>query len=778
MPFDFINPFMLLGLSALSLPVVVHLLSRRKYDVVAWGAMQFLELHRRERRHLRLQELLLMLLRMALMALLVIALARPWTSGGPFAGTVVHGNRDIVLVVDGSYSMGWEGTAETPHAKAVQWIHRFLEELRPGDAVALIDARDRVHPVIETPTRDLSAVRRELDQLAPPAGASDLAEAIQQAVQLLSRATNDSREVIVLTDGQAHGWSPDDVQFWTGFDDLRKHAPVTPQIWVVDLSEPGSNPQSHANFAVDRLHVSRELAAAGFPLRVQTKIWSAGIGERATCRVSFEVDGQRLADKTREIHVPPEGEAHVEFEYRPSTLGSHVLSVVLEDDLLPGDNRSDAAISVVDALPVLLVDGTPHPDATRRETFFAQTALSAPSNDAPWIRATTVPWDVVEPGQMESFSVVVLANVPRLSETFCSALADFVRRGGGVLIALGDQVEPENYNHLLLESGPRLLPAALEAIESDTLHEFGGVHVVDGSLESPWIRRFRQANGGQLQDVRFTRWWRTNSDVIGVSHAEQTAAENEDDSVDSAPVLVARLDTGDPLLMERRYGRGRVLLMTSALDADWSTFPTKSDYVPFLHELLFHLTSGRTSRNVDAGAPLVLAVERELDVDEYAFLTPDGSQRNPQRAENDLQPLVRLDDAWLPGVYRFVRTADPALRAAFAGEAFVVNCDRAESDLTLLSESDRLALQRDGRMQFVRTHGEVQPTLPQSTARTELWRVLFLAFLVVLVGEVILTRRLVKGGHLSVEETEPHENSAISTSEEDSHPHRSQRAMT
>src|SRR3712207_5274388 len=109
----FINPVMLAGLLGLGLPILAHLLSRRRYEVLHWGAMQFLELGRNTRRRLRLEQLLLMLLRMGLVALVVLALARPWASGSLFSGLSSGQPRDVVLVIDGSYSMGWEGKSET-----------------------------------------------------------------------------------------------------------------------------------------------------------------------------------------------------------------------------------------------------------------------------------------------------------------------------------------------------------------------------------------------------------------------------------------------------------------------------------------------------------------------------------------------------------------------------------------------------------------------------------------------------------------------------------------
>lgn len=132
MSFGWLNAAMLLGLAAVALPVIAHLLSKRKYDVVEWGAMQFLELGQRTRRRIRLEELLLLALRMGVIAIVAMAMARPWMRGGLFAQLTRGGQRDVVFVLDSSYSMGWQGKGQTPHDAAIDWIHDYLETLSTG----------------------------------------------------------------------------------------------------------------------------------------------------------------------------------------------------------------------------------------------------------------------------------------------------------------------------------------------------------------------------------------------------------------------------------------------------------------------------------------------------------------------------------------------------------------------------------------------------------------------------------------------------------------------
>ncbi|HID24132.1 MAG TPA: VWA domain-containing protein [Planctomycetaceae bacterium] len=797
MTFDFINPLMLIGLTGLALPILAHLISKKKYDVVHWGAMQFLELGRNARRRLRLEELLLLLVRMGLVALLVIALARPWVAGGWLTRYVSKQDRDVVFVIDGSYSMGWQGEGKTPHEAAVQWARDFLEELKTGDTVALIDARDRPRAVIEFPTSDLDAVRAALDELPAPAGTANLPEAIAKAIQILARTSNLVREVIVLSDGQALSWRADDENLWLRIDDLRQQPAVLPRIWAVNVRGPTTD--TPENFLVDRLQVSRELTVSGFPVRISTRVRRSGGTDSVMRTVSLEVDGQRLSEKTLTLRLPPDGAASVEFEYRFTSPGAHLVSVVMEADLLPGDDRADAAIRVAAALPALLVDGDPQPDPARMETFFAQAALTASVNDSPRIRATVLPWDQFDRDDLAGVEVVVLMNVPRLTDAQLGALKDFLNEGGGVCIALGDRIEARRYRTRILAPGDGLLPAELIDTVADTDDPLPGVYVSDSSLELPWLARFRQTAGGGFTEARFARWWkvrpvapggrpsaeadRANSDAgdqapsdgrIDEASSKRSrsggsswsgATEKPDAAAGPATVEV-RLDTGDPLLLTRRYGRGLVALWTSSLDADWNTLPAKPDYVPFLHELIFRLTSGKTHRNVVPGMPLIAAVPKDVSPDELVFVGPNKTTFPPEPAGDELRPLVQLSDTHLPGVYRLKRRAERAAERRSPAAArregaeepqgledcFVVQFDRSESDLRPLNDAERTALSRNSRMAFVQTQDELREEVFAEDSQTEIWHLLLWLFLVILVAEVVMTRRLVQTGHAVVDE--------------------------
>ena len=761
MSFDFINPWMLAGLAGVSLPVLAHLLSRRKYDTIEWGAMQFLELGRNARRRIKLEELLLLALRMGMIALIAIALSRPWMSGGLANTFTSKPACDIAIVIDSSYSTDWNAKAQTPREQAVAWTKTLLDQLSPGETVGLIDARGTVEAVVPSLTRDRNLIRESLDDLPKPSGSSRLNDGILRGLQMVNAGTNVSRHVVVVTDGQLHPWRDADEHLWLQLKELQEQSTVPADVWVVSTQKQQTRQN---NDAVDQLQLSRELTVVDFPVRIRTRLKNSGAKAASNRKVYLEVDGQRLADKTIAVRVEPDGQATIDFEHRFRTPGSHVLAVSIDEDSLPGDDRSEAAIEITDALPILLVDGSSNPDPARSEVFFAKSALSAVANPTPWIKSRTVRSPGFSQASIGDAQVIVLANVPRLADQQLDTIKEFVDNGGGLGITLGDQVDQQWYNERFFDRGRGLLPAWLTGIESAPSGiDEAPITILSESLQLPWISQFQTGGDDGLLDARFTRWYATTLRPGLPAEADAPApGEASDENVMEAvpdandrPVAstAGSYSNGHAFLLSRPFGRGRVAMMTSTLDADWTTLPARPDYVAFLHEWIFQLASGRVVRNVDTGSPLLFPIAQDDAPANWVFINPEGKELEAMAAGDELRPMVRLDQTHLPGTYRLRKRPAANEKANQANdEFFVVNFDRTESELTPLTDERWAELTDENRLRRIETPEELFESLETDAARIELWHLLLLAFVAILIGEVFMTRRLVQGGHVFVDE--------------------------
>lgn len=744
----FLNAPLLFALGGLALPVLAHLLSRKKYEVVKWGAMQFLQLGRQTQRRVLLEEWLLMLLRMGLIALVVFALARPWINSGWLAGYTATKNRDLVLILDGSGSMGWEGPARTVQADAVQIAHQFLETLKPGDHLTLLESRDVIRSLVAPATTDQQRIRAALSEVPPPAGQADWPTAIGQGLRALSRGAHPTRDLVVFTDLQALGWHPDEPVTWDLIAEQRLQPQIVPRLWVVNVSGSTSS-TARENFSLERIRLSREFTVPDLPVRIETKLRHRG-GTAAQARtITLEIDGSRLADATlTSPAIPVGGEYNVQFEHRFTKPGLYRLSVALERDQLPSDDRAEALIEVLPALPALIVEGDPQLDPTRSEAFFLNAALQAGGESSPLVTTRTLPIAQFTSETLTGQRVVILANVPRFTPEQIAALQAFADRGGGVWFALGDKIDAAHYRTLLFADGQGLLPANVTQQGNLPPGTDGlppaPVTLENRSLQAPWLAPFRQEQQGTLITARFDHWWEMA--VPEPAAAGETAPPT---------AVLATLSNGHPWMLERPWGRGRVLCLTTPVDADWSTLPTKFDYVPWLHETLFHLAqTGTVTRRVQVGESLILPLPADYAAGKYVFQGPGQLVLPPVVAGDELQPLAKLDDTSVAGLYRLLPAVNGQPVPGATGEICLVESSRDESDLTPLTAEQQTALTTDGRLRIVNSLEELQQHLYGDEAQTELWPCLLLGVLLLLASEVWMTRRLVQGGHAALPETD------------------------
>ncbi len=725
MSLEFLNPALLWGLAATAIPVVAHLLTKRRYDVVDWGAMQFLDLGKQRRRRVRLEEMLLLLLRMLLIGLLAFALARPTISGTWWGDTISMNNRDVVFVIDGSYSMERRSGELTLHDQAKALIRRLLKRSQTGDTFAILDVRDKPQPVIGRPTRDVQAVTESIDELPGPAGSSDFAQGVAQALEILGTTSHARRDIIVLTDGQAHGWQLDDKPQWSAVDELRSFPAVEPQIWVVNL-RPATSTES-ANYSLGPLSLSRESVPVGFPVQITTTLTYSGEVAGKGRIIQLEVDGQTLAESAvQSPTLDPGGQFIVDFDYTFTTPGSHVISVVMPPDDVPGDDRVEASITVTDSPRVVLVDGDPHLDSTRGELFFAQAALQGDSDQAPLVDIHVISPGQLKPGAVAEADVVVLANVDRFSQDQANTLTEFVDAGGGLLIAPGRNVESGNYQQML----GQLLPAQLVEFQSA---ESGAAGIDVNRLQFPWP--VEDADRADFAAVQFHGYWRLEPD--------------------SAATVFARFSDAAPLLVSGDHGRGKALLLGVPLDADAGNLPTKSAYVTLLYEMLFYLAEeAQNRRNHSVGDPLVWEIPDAAALDQYSLQGPGGVSAD--LPVSGRRPAVRFEETALPGVYSIQRThTTRGGTSAVETKHFVVDFDRDEADLTPLTAEERQQLSVDHGISFAVSADAFENEWRTAVSRTELWPLLLLIVLGLLNLEIWLTRRLVRGGHAVLDNTQP-----------------------
>ena len=749
----FLNPLLLWGTALAAVPLLIHILNRRRHRPLPWAAMRFvLAAHRRTRRRVRLENWLLLFLRMAAVAVLALAIARPFIGKESPLAPLTEKRRDLVLILDHSASTGYRDVRSV-HEAELERAREMLAELdgTRGDRVRLILAAGTAQLLSTHSPEDalttLSTLGEPSDE--PLNLAALLAQVVQLAEQDAGQSGHSGLELRLLTDLQRNSFvstvasatpgSPDraaspDLAQREALDRLRE---LGLTLWVEDLGAPGPVP---ANLGIESVEATDGVLGAGLTTEIAVRAHNFGSSRRAGVRVALTVDGQRLP--SQKLDVEARASAQALFPVTFEEPGFHALIGEIEGDRLAIDDQRAEIVFVPAPLRVLLVNGSPSDDPARDEVAVLRAALEPLDDGAlgglPGQRYSPFLCDEIGSaafGTLEfdpaAFDVIVMANVPSLPGQLVETLERWVARGGCLLVTLGDNTaDPTaiaNLNGRLWkadESG--LLPARLTRQVAMASHEGAYFRAATFQEDHPALSFFADE-----------RWkpFLTELPVYSFVACEPLA---------SARVL-AHLDDQDasPLLLEREYERGRVFLWTSTIDGAWNALPrSPATLVPLVHELLRYGGTGLVPpRNVAVGG----ALELELDGFPRApeLVQPDGA-----RAPLDGEPREVAQDLWQLGPIGPLERAGAWRVETEGGRASWIACqlDPAEGDLERIAPEELEAAHPAWRL-FQPDQDQVGEDDPLD--RGELWRWLATVALALLVAETLWAAWIGRGRRLA-----------------------------
>jgi hypothetical protein len=659
MSLGFANPALLWGLLAAAIPIAVHLFFRRRPRPTPFPAIDFILRARREtERRLRLKKLLLFAARTLVLAAIALAVTRPRLEApAAAAAPVAQGPRATAIVLDASGSMRYRLAGkplfERARADALGALAALSSE-EPATAVVCGGAEPRAAP----PSFDRAEVRAALERAEAEAGHADVTACVAAAARALSGATDHAalgKRIVVATDLAASAWRldlpPPAVETPAG--------KVRPEVTVLDAARGASLP----NAAVLSADAEPDPAAGPRGYRVTAQVASYGEQPLADAPLALLVGAGKDARTAIRAFtdVPAGGTVRKTFSYAFPQGGPAVLQVALPGDALAEDDARALAVVVPREVRVLVVDGAPSPVRYRDEAYFVDSALASPASP---VRPALVDAEALAGQDLSAFDVVFLLNV-RSPGAKAAELARFVEAGGGLLVALGDQIEPEEYAKQLAG----LLPAALHVVKTAPDGRPARFGEVDAT--HPALSVFQGEAREGLLGVRTTRWVLAKPAGAGGRAAQGTR-------------VIASFDDGAPALLEARRGKGRVLLFTSSLDRDWTDWPIRTSFLPAMQRFAAWLAGGLDDRREPpAKAGEAHAIRLEPGEALAALVGPDGRER--RRAE-----LERAGLREEGGVPRFV-PREPGLwqvKVAAGGGAerleprlaFAVAFDPRESD--------------------------------------------------------------------------------------------------
>ena len=727
---DFLNGLFLVGGVAALVPIIIHLVQRRRVQQVVFGSLRFLRktshrvVHRR-----RFEEILLVVLRALALAALAVAFARPFLPRARqtrVGGETVAGEGAALVLIDNSYSMRAEGRLERAKQKAIEFLGDVDASTKIGVA-AYSSQFEELCPIGATLAQATEAIRG----IEASWRGTKLDLALEQANRALTRAgrTEEARRIVLIGDFQEGSWKGR--EDWT----------LAPGI---ELTIHNVATRPVPNVFVGKPVVPRLVVAGGFVEVISATVHNLTEKPLNGATVALTIDGEPKG--ATNVTIRPGEQAPVRFRHTFPEPGDIVGTIAIEaDDELPDDNVARFCVHVTPRVRILLVNGDREERMVLNDGLFVKAAL------APRAEGVASPFEVREvapeelaPADLEGVDVVLFANVSTLPAeltrvpaehrgkeggAFRSPLGEFVAAGGGIGFVCGSKVDPEAFNRTFGGLAPcKLLRPAMEAgappvvinqldLRHELFAEFALPHSGDFSL--PEFSQYFLVTDSLRARVpaRFSSR-DAHPALLELAFAEQTDAENGPDA------------------------KGRSILFVSSMDLEWNNLCLKSVFVPFVHQLAKRLCARRTGsvRNLTVSDEVTWHVPKEAGAvtlrqrtDAGAWGEPDELKAQPGAGAVSFSPEA-------PGIYELAYEGGSARLAA--------NLDPQEPDLRPLDTRLLLStVQRGPALEGERGSGTVS-VVARLTAgertenRQKVWRYLMLAVLGILAGEMALAARI------------------------------------
>ena len=668
---DFLTgAFAIAGAVGASIPLILHLLNRERARRLVFSTVRFIQMsHQTNVRRHKLKRLLLLLMRILMLALLGLAFARPFFADAPEIIQKTGGKRNAVIVLDTSYSMQYEGVFENAKKEA----NKILDGLDSADAAGLILSSDNAR-VVAPIGSEFAHIRTALNNAKTSNEHTDYLDAMQTADEVLQSIPIGEKQVYLVGDMQKRGWE--------NFIETDKLSPDV-QIYFIDVR--AEKPQ---NFAITDISVPLVVLKEQKASQLVARVHNFGDEPVENLQVRLFID-DNVIDSV-ELDIEPDDLADAVFKVEFQDEATHTGWVEIPDDAIGIDNKRYFTLQSLQSIKVHAVRKHREPAAAiKLETFFMKKALVSGSDavQIDFTESVSVP----NASALASVDVLILADVAELSAGEAGRVEAYVAAGGGLIITVGDNINPNVYKQRFGSSAltgadsdeTGLMPCDFVQAVGDALDREQFRVLATVKYEHPIFVPFKEPNHGDFGKARFYR----------IFQAVPT----------KGATVIASFDDGSPALFEKPYGNlGRVLCFTSTIDRGWNDLPIRAVYLPFLHETIKYLAlkdltnNSRLSKSIgrrvvgqDAVPNYRVGESVELKVSEdenggtaqrseIAVFNPNNVETRLQRDESPAvissQGSVFYDDTTIPGIYS-VHTSGAA------PYYFVINVDTTESDL-------------------------------------------------------------------------------------------------
>jgi len=706
----FMSPWLLLAAAGIALPVLAHLLNRYQVKRTDWAAMQFLNRTVRVRsRQIRLRDILLLLLRCLAVLLLVLAFAKPaMEKADGVASGCGERRAGVIIALDVSYSMQHSDGAATRFERAIKKIEMIAESIHPGDPVSLILLGDEHKVVMRNMAFDPERFETILHAQQATPETLDLDSVPRRLKELVEDMEAPQKEIYVVTDMQEQDWKNRSAWLRDAFEDLGRNA----RTCIVPVQ---GGPD---NLAITSLDLVSGVLRKGTIARYRATVRNCGAGPVANVRVQGLVNNINV--DTKAIPAIAAGSSETVSLFVPfQNPGPVRITARLEPDALPVDNSRGAVAIIRDRVSVLCVEGSS--GSAEKSGGLIAAALRARGNGAGEEDFTVQSAQWVDlPGQdLNSFDVVILADVPDITSDQARRFEEYVRGGNGLIWFPGDDTKAAVWNQRSALEGTPLLPAVIEqTVKTSDAMGVGGA--LDPTMsDHPVCRPLRSLPEDLLSEARFLK-------LLQVKPSTTSFA------------VLSLAGSASPVLLEHSIGRGHVFMFTTSAGPAWNNMAVTPVFPMILQQMVTYLTAREFEKPRMIGDSLSLSYVDQPDASDAVFDTPSGQTLTVPVREHRNQYVALLEHAREAGFYM----ARVSVQAP--GMPVAVNVDTRESNVKCLSAPETVGSFEGTGIMVSHSDTDLLSVIEQTRTGRSFWLFFMIAGLMFLIIEGLFADRLLK----------------------------------
>ncbi len=612
--FNFLNPIILIAAGATVLfPLLIHIFNRQKVKKIFFSSLLFLKsLEKTRMRRVKIKEYLLLIIRSLIILLVVAAFARPAIKGSFASRVGAHAKTSVAVLLDNSYSLGYE-TKDGPVFKtAKEKAKNILSQLKEGDEASLVLFNSKPQLLTSQPTYDFKHLAESVDEEAKlSASITDIKAALKKGYELLKDSKNLNQEIYLITDMEKAGWSG----LQAGSISAEKQKA---KLYLVDVS-----PSERQNLCIDRVEFGNQLIEPGKPFQLSAQVVNFTSQPVTKFLVGLCLDGKRVSQTDTDIEKG--GKSTVKFNAQVEQAGIHTGFFELTDDDLMIDNRRYFTFRIPEKMQVLLVG------ESARDTRYLSLALNPQNSSEAAKEITSANKDELPGIDFNQYQVIIFSNLSRLSDIQLANLQRFLQRGGGAFFVLGDKIDPEFYSQKIVKP---FFDLNLTAPLSLTKSTGGFFSLEDFDLDHPIFQIYRLVEKDKLPRIKF----------FSIFQLPEGGNIN----------TLARFNSGNPALLEKSFGSGKVLLFAAPLEESQGDLVLHPFFVPLVNRSVEYLGSdlSRLDEKILVNAEITRELPADLAVRGIELVDPSmkriALQPSFSTGGQTNQLMVRIADTSLP----------------------------------------------------------------------------------------------------------------------------------